>query len=259
MARQSALKNESESKTQTPAQAEKPEYTKEQLKGMLLTLQATEKAIADEFGAIAHSEYSIGKSLITIRDQKLFLAAKDPAKDFSAYLEAKATEWRTTRMSLYNYINLASLPQKTAEKVGLTVAAKLGALAKVDEKAAEKATEKAVEAIDSGKGRSGALAKVVDIATKAREKAGVNRAPGRNGEQGKVDKATATEKNEKLVGKDPAKISDKDRAVVDWGKVTDAQAAGSGWTKEAVVEVGGLRLRIRSMSARVDVKVLASK
>lgn len=258
MARQSALKNESETQNQTPAQ-EKPEFTKEQIKGMLLTLKATEEAIATEFGAIAHSEYSIGKNLIQIRDQKLFLAAKEPSKDFSAYAEAKATEWRTTRMSLYNYINLASLPQKTAEKVGLTVAAKLGALAKVDEKAAEKATEKAVEAIDAGKGRTGALATVVSIAEKAREKAGVSRAPGRNGQAAKGDAKTATEKNEKLASKSPDKISDKDRAVADWGKVLDNQAIASGWTKEVVVEVGGLRLRIRSMFSSVDVKVLASK
>lgn len=231
----------------------KAEYTKDQLKGMAALLSANEKAIIENLGDIAHSEYAIGQALIQIQDDKLFVAAKEPAKDFTAYITARAKDWRTSVMTLRNYMNLATLDRKVSEKVGLTLATKIAALKKVDEKAAEKALSTAVEIIDAGKTRSDATAKVVDIATKAREKAGVNRAPGRNGK--KVEEAQEAIKEAKKAPVD--EISEKDRAVVDWSPLPVDKATDNKYTKIAIVEVAGLRLQVRSSNNLVDVKVIA--
>lgn len=257
MARQSALKNESETQNQTPAQ-EKPEFSKEQLKAMGQQLKAAEQAIVADLAAITQSEYSIGLKLKGIRDGKLFRAAG--FEKFDAYLTDKASEWRLPgKMTCYNYINLTAVPEKKVAQMGTTLAAKVGALAKVNPEATKKAVEKIEAALDSGKTRTEANVIFTDFANKTREKAGVNRAPGRKGEKGKVDTKSATEANEKKAEKAPEKISTADKAVVDWGKVSTDALTQSGYTKEAIVEVAGLRLRICYQSARVYVKVIASK
>jgi len=231
------------------------------MKVMTTTLKAVEQTISEEFGNIAHSEYRIGEALTQIRQQDLYLAAKDPEtkepfKTFSAYAEVKATEWRTTRMSLYNYMNLTIVSEKMVQKVGKTIASKIGALDSVDSKAAGRALEQAVKVLDSGKTRTEAMATVTDISTKAREKAGVSRSPGRA--KAKEEAAQAAAEVVKEAKKAPTTdIATGDRAVCDWQPLSADKATANSYTQIAIVEVMGLRLQVRSSATLIDVKVIA--
>ena len=258
MARQTAVKNvETETETtpvNTGTSAEK--YSPVQLKGMFATLKATEKAIEAEFGSIAHSEYAIGKALTQIREGDLFLAAKEPAKNFSSYLDGKASEWRTTRMSLYNFMNLSSVSEKMVTKLGKTVASKIGSLKTINSTAAAKVLDKAVEMLDAGKTRTETLATVVQLSDKAREKAGVSRSPGRA--KAREEKAAVAAEVVKEAKKAPAAdIATGDRAVCDWQPLAADKATANSYTQIAIVEVMGLRLQVRSSATLIDVKVIA--
>jgi hypothetical protein len=263
MARQTAVKNvetvetvETENTTAKNTGTSAEKYSPAQLKGMATTLKATEKAIEDEFGNITHSEYAIGKALTQIREGDLYLAAKEPAKNFSTYLDGKASEWRTTRMSLYNFMNLSSVSEKQVAKLGKTVASKIGSLKTIDPKAAEKVQDKANAMIDSGKTRKEALATVVQLSDKVREKAGVSRSPGRaKAAEEKAQADMAEVKAEKAAPAD--EISDQDRHVADWKDLPADKATKNAYTRIAIVEVVGYRLEIRSSAAVVDVKVIA--
>ena len=182
MARQTATAKKTETETETTMEVgdlTAPKYTKTELKEMGSSLRAAEKSIIEELGSIAHSEYAIGKTLASIREDELYLAAGH--KDFSAYLTTKSVEWRKDRMSLYNYINLANLSQKQVEKVGKTLAAKIGAAANLNSKAAKEIVSTVEKALDEGKAKKEVTGIVVDMTRRIRDEAGVGRAPGRNG------------------------------------------------------------------------------
>lgn len=182
MARQTATAKKTEPETKPTAkapEAEAPKYSASELKAMGASLKAAEKAITEELGNIAHSEYAIGKALASIREDELYLAGGH--KDFSAYVTAKSVEWRKDRMSLYNYINLANLSQKQVEKVGKTLAAKIGAAANLNSKAAKEIVSTVEKALDEGKAKKEVTGIVIDMTRKIRDEAGVGRAPGRNG------------------------------------------------------------------------------
>ena len=181
MTRQTATAKKTETETQKPETTtdEAPKYTKTELKEMGSSLKAAEKAIIEELGSIAHSEYAIGKALVLIRDEELYAAAGH--RDFSTYLNVKSTEWRKDRMSLYNYINLTNLSQKQVDKVGKTLAAKIGAAANLNSKAAKEIVTEVEKALDEGKAKKEVTGIVIDMTKKIRDAAGVGRAPGRNG------------------------------------------------------------------------------
>ena len=182
MARQTATAKKTETETETTMEVgdlTAPKYTKTELKEMGSSLRAAEKSIIEEIGSIAHSEYAIGKTLASIREDELYLAAGH--KDFSAYLTTKSVEWRKDRMSLYNYINLANLSQKQVDKVGKTLAAKIGAAANLNSKAAKEIVTEVEKALDEGKAKKEVTGIVIDMTKKIRDAAGVGRAPGRNG------------------------------------------------------------------------------
>jgi hypothetical protein len=258
MARQTAAKktetveNTTAENTGTAAKQFSPAV----MKVMATTLKAAEQSIVEEFSTIAHSEYKIGQALTQIRQQDLYLAAKEPCKNFSTYLDIKAAEWRTSKMSLYNYMNLTIVSEKMVQKVGKTIAAKIGALDSVDSKAAGKALDQAVKVLDSGKTRTEAMATVTDISTKAREKAGVSRSPGRAKAAEEKAQAAASEiKAAKKAAVD--EISTQDRAVCEWLPLSADKATANSYTRICIVEVEGLRLQIRSSEKLIDVKVLA--
>jgi len=180
MTRQTATAKKTETETKPEATTdEAPKYTKTELKEMGSSLKAAEKAIIEELGSIAHSEYAIGKALVLIRDEELYAAAGH--RDFSTYLNVKSTEWRKDRMSLYNYINLTNLSQKQVDKVGKTLAAKIGAAANLNSKAAKEIVTEVEKALDEGKAKKEVTGIVIDMTKKIRDAAGVGRAPGRNG------------------------------------------------------------------------------
>ena len=232
------------------------QFSPAMMKVMASTLKSVEQAISEEFGNIAHSEYRIGEALTQIRQQDLYLAAKEPCKNFSAYLDTKASEWRTSKMSLYNYMNLTVVSEKMVQKVGKTIASKIGALDSVDPKAAGKALEQAVKVLDSGKTRTEAMATVTDISTKAREKAGVSRSPGRA--KAREEKAAVAAEVVKEAKKAPAAdIATGDRAVCDWQPLAADKATANSYTQIAIVEVRGLRLQVRRSATLIDVKVIA--
>lgn len=264
MARQTAVKKTVETVENTTAEntgTTAKQFSPAVMKVMATTLKAVEQAISEEFGNIAHSEYRIGEALTQIRQQDLYLAAKDPEtkepfKTFSSYLDTKAAEWRITKMSMYNYMNLTVVSEKMVQKIGKTIASKIGALDAVDSKAAGTALDQAVKVLDSGKTRTEAMATVTDIATKAREKAGVSRSPGRA--KAAEEKAVAAASAVKEAKKAPVdEISNQDRAVCDWLPLSADKATANSYTKIVIVEVEGLRLQIRSSERLIDVKVLA--
>lgn len=172
MARQTAAKKtETVETVETTAEntgTSAKQFSPAVMKVMTTTLKAVEQSIVEEFSNIAHSEYRIGQALTQIREQDLYLASKDPEtkepfKTFSAYLDVKASEWRITKMSMYNYMNLTVVSEKMVQKIGKTIASKIGALDAVDSKAAGRALEQAVKVLDSGKTRTEAMATVTDI------------------------------------------------------------------------------------------------
>ena len=259
MARNSAVKNvetETENTVAENTGTSAKQFSPAMMKVMASTLKAVEQAISEEFGNIAHSEYRIGEALTQIRQQDLYLAAKEPCKNFSAYLDIKASEWRTTRMSLYNFMNLSSVSEKMVTKLGKTVASKIGSLKTINSTAAAKVLDKAVEMLDAGKTRTETLATVVQLSDKAREKAGVSRSPGRA--KAREEKAAVAAEVVKEAKKAPAAdIATGDRAVCDWQPLAADKATANSYTQIAIVEVMGLRLQVRSSATLIDVKVIA--
>ncbi len=256
MARQSA-----NAKVETPATQNNgtSEFTKDQIKNMAVSLKAAEEAITENLGLVAQCEYSIGLKLRAIRDEKLYLAAKPDFQTFNAYLDARVGGWRMgSRMTAYNYINLTALSQDKVEVVGLTNAAKIGAAMKLDPKAGAAIVEKVEAAVEEGKAPAKVNTMVVDLTKKIRDKANAKRSPGRG--KAKEEKAQADMAEIKEAKAAPTdEIADKEHVVEYWKDLPADKATKNGYTKVAIVEVAGYRLEIRSSSAVVDVKVVATK
>jgi hypothetical protein len=259
MARQTATAKKIETETKPTVKApqisgkegsvnDAPKYSPSVLKAMGASLKAAEKAIAEELGNIAHSEYAIGKTLATIREDELYLAGGH--KDFSTYLNAKSVEWRKDRMSLYNYINLANLSQKQVEKVGKTLAAKIGAAANLNSKAAKEIVSTVEKALDEGKDKKAVTGIVIDMTRKIRDEAGVVRAPGRNGKAENSPKPE-TKPVTTITGKTgnvPVRIKDQTLDLVEQDNnhwAYKATGEHNGQKFEILVNVEKLIVRIR--------------
>jgi hypothetical protein len=167
--------------------------TPDKLAALAADLIKAEQAVADGLGSITMSEYHIGLSLKNIRDNALYLAATPhPFDDFRSYLASKELIWRKSTMTLYNYINMTEVPEDKVQIIGMTNGAKLGALKNIDPRAADSALNKVVKAIESGKKQS-EVTSLIEVATsKAREKKGLGRIPGRKGKDADAQNSDAT-------------------------------------------------------------------